>query len=506
VAPDEFAVDLSSVDPEIRMRADRLGWALLAYVRGQVGVWQDVERWLNERWKTGLACSGAYSISERLSNLILLWNLRAPDAALHGELKLLMGQDADHLLAHLEYHGDAGTNNHILNNARALILAGSFLGITRFYEAGCWLLDGQLTRHVDSEGVIRECSSHYQWVITRWLVEVGCVFHSMDVERFQRLRAQLFNMLKVCDALCLGEDDAGYLPLIGDISPDFPPQLYRGMTGLGYALLGEGKEAQGTKAHVEGFWSMFFVNRRVPSLPVWQSPDGGCVRIRKGKWSLIAHSDVHVTDNRSTHGHHDLFSFELAYDGIPVIVDPGRGSYLAGRDLAEAGILEEWHNTILVNNKRTGFVPRGYMPASWLTGFRTRPSTSASGRQLKIRLDAPREVPGISCIRRVVDLQDGHRVIVTNLVTSGKKPCTNIKLVLYVAGQVSKTDSAIMVETGAHKFRLCWSGIDAPLIERATRYIAYATPEPCTRLEWTATATEQNWESKFEILVEDGTK
>lgn len=51
--------------------------------------------------------------------------------------------------ADLEYHGDSKTNNHVLNNARALILFGTFIGSAKFYEPGCWLFERELARRGD---------------------------------------------------------------------------------------------------------------------------------------------------------------------------------------------------------------------------------------------------------------------------------------------------------------------------------------------------------------------
>ncbi len=496
---DGLVVDRDSADPEIRMREDRLGWALHLHAHDRNAAWPALEKWLAEKWEKGLACRGAYSISERICNLILLWNIQAPQPAPGAQIMRMLEQDTEYLLAHLEYHGEAGTNNHILNNARALILAGSFLNIGRFYAAGCWLMENQLSKHVTEDGVVREASTHYQWVITRWLVEVGCAFHLLDQARFQQLRARLFNMLQVCDAMQLGEDGASYLPLLGDISPDFPPRLYGGMTRLGYALLGSGAEELHDKVLVSGFWSQFFVGRIQPTQSSWQAQDNSWVRLRNHDWSLIAHADVHPEDNRSTHGHHDLFSFELAFGGQPLIVDAGRGNYLAGRDLEAAGILEEWHNTIVVNGKRTGFVPRGYMPISWLKKIRTAPRVSAENLGLEIRLDAPHEVPGISCIQRTWEWADERTTIVTNRVKKEHASQASVKFVLYVMGKACSTKEGLRLEIGANSFLLSWSGLDMPMLREGVRYVAYDVAEPCTRLEWLTSISSKDWESSFRI-------
>jgi len=500
---DEFVADSESPDPEIRMRLDRLGWVLQIAIHDQNNAWQAVGKWLEERWKYDLACQGSYSISERLSNLILLWNIQEPEPSLGAEVLHMMEKDADYLLGNLEYHGERGTNNHILNNARALILTGSFsfLNNHRFYEAGCWLLENQLAKQVSVDGVVREASTHYQWVITRWIMEVGCAFHTMDQARFQQLRPLLKNMLDVCEAMQLGKGAEIYLPLIGDISPDFPPRLYGGMTGLGYALVECGEEGGPAPSATDGLWSRFFVGRTKPMPCNWQAKDNSWVRLANNRWSLMAHSDTHTDDNRATHGHHDLFSFELAFDGIPIVVDSGRKNYLADRDHEDAGVLEEWHNTILVDGKRTGFVARGYMPVSWLQNIRTCPHVAVEDQCLDIRLDAPREAPRISCIQRILNLADEKVVVVSNRVIKNNVAPTSVKLVMYVMGNACLINGGLKLEIGVLEFMLRWKGLGIPVLRNAFRYRGYGISENCTRLEWSEVVTGRVWESNIEIIA-----
>lgn len=501
VRRNEIVADSESPDPEIRMRLDRLGWALQMAIHDQNDAWQAVGKWLEERWKCGLACRGSYSISERISNLILLWNIQEPEPSLSSDVLGMMERDAEYLLGHLEYYGEYATNNHILNNARALILAGSFQKNQKFYDAGCWLLETQLSKHVSSDGVVREASTHYQWVITRWIMEVECVFHSLDQVRFQQLRPLLKSMLDVCGAMQLGKGKKAYLPLIGDISPDFPPRLYGGMTELGHALVGDTEQETRAPLTTDGLWSRFFIGRNKPIPERWQAADGSWVRLANNKWSLIAHADMHPDDSRATHGHHDLFSFELAFDGVPIIVDPGRKNYLAGRDHEEAGILEEWHNTLLVNNKRTGFVPRGYMPASWLQNIRTCPCVAVADQCLEIRLDSPREVPGIFSIQRILNLSDEKIVKISNWVIRNNAHPADVKLVMYVMGIASLEDDELKLGIGALEFMIRWRGLSAPVLRDAIRYVGYGISEPCTRLEWVAVAADREWESTIEIVT-----
>lgn len=489
-----------SNDPENTMSRDRLGWMLPMAAHDRERAWQAVSEWLAERWKSGIACRDAYSIAERLSNLILMWNLKAPADPTASELLRLMQADANNLLAQIEYHGDSKTNNHVLNNARALILFGAFIGDPRRYEAGCWMFENEFPKHVLADGVLREASTHYQWVVARWVVEIGCTFHATDRPRFHWLRPRLEKMLDVCEAMRLGPPGRGYLPLIGDISPDFPPASYGGLTSLGYAVIGCGDEDPPGGPTNAGLWSRFFVGRsKPPGRGAWMSSDRSWARATLGAWSMLAHADRQPHDNRSTHGHHDLFSFELALDGVPLVVDPGRKDYLAARDSEEAGILEEWHNTILVDQRRAGFVPRGYMPTTWLEQWRSCPELEANDEGLAIRLVAPCEVPGVSRIERTISCTDPKVLVVANQVCRTASRMAHVLLVLYIMGKVRQAERWVEVELGDKHVTLGWAGLDRPQIRPALRYVSYGRAEPCTRLEWRVDVEERDWESTIMI-------
>ena len=104
---------------------------------------------------------------------------------------LFSNYSANLVMRNPEYHGDLNTNNHILNNARALILAGSFLDSQCLFDAGCWIFTNQFDKHINSDGVLREGSSHYQYVVTRWVVDIACAFLYRDKNYFERIQQKI---------------------------------------------------------------------------------------------------------------------------------------------------------------------------------------------------------------------------------------------------------------------------------------------------------------------------
>lgn len=497
------AADAASDDPELRMRVDRLGWMLEQALQSGRAPWAEVRQWRDGRWATHAAHTDSYTLAERIGNLVLLWNLEAPPADMAEPLLDLVGREAAQLLERPEYHGEDGTNNHILNNARALILAGDFLDCATYFDAGCWLLQHQLGRHILPDGVVREASSHYQWVVTRWLVEVACVLRARNDARFGELQPLLDGMLVACDAMLLGAAHRPrYQPLLGDISPDFPPAFYGGLTGFGRLLLAADGDEPSKTAVLQGFWSYAFRGHGHGAIVDWMSADGAWLRLARGPWSLLAHTDTHPDENRSSHAHHDLFSFELACDGVPVIIDPGRRDYRSERDTEAAGTLEEWHNTLMLAGHRTGFMPRSYMPPAWLARFRARPRVVLAEGGADIILDG-HPASGVS-LARSVRVIDDRRVTIRNTVTPGPLRVATVIMVLYVRGSVTVGSQQLRLASGGQVFTLAWRGLAPPQLRSATQYVAYAAGVPCTRLEWRVDIGDTPWESSIDIAREVG--
>ena len=218
-------------------------------------------------------------------------------------------------------------------------------------------------------------------------------------------------------------------------------------------------------------------------------------------WRLLLHSDTMVADPRVTHGHHDLFSFDLSFDGLPIIVDPGRRNYAIVRDAPAAGILEEYHNTLIVDETRTGFCPRGYMPTNWLKSFRACPTIVRKGNTLNVSLQEklPR---GIKLMDRTfISKSAGGVQILSTVAISDGKPHL-IKLLLHLAGKVElKTAGALIIHENA-RFFLDWGNLPKPTMKPVERYTAYEQVESCLRLEWLLSVNSPHWESIFSIARE----
>ena len=76
------------------------------------------------------------------------------------------------------------------------------------------LLKQQMPLHCDHDGVLREGSAHYQWLICRWVVEVTLLLKQLRQPN-SALGVWSTRLLHACDHLSLGAMDEQYIPLIG---------------------------------------------------------------------------------------------------------------------------------------------------------------------------------------------------------------------------------------------------------------------------------------------------
>jgi len=424
VPADRIAWDRVFRDREDAMALHRFGWLWSNLAELGRVPWPVIEDWLH--WSEAHPAlpdwvQDSYSVAERICNFVFALHLDPPPGRLAERVTERLWLEARFLAQHLEYYGDSGTNNHILNDGRALVLAGAWLDRSEFVMLGLRILCDELGRHCDEEGVVRESSAHYQWVVTRWIIEVALALQGIMHPEADKFTARALAMTAVCGRLRLG-GEREYIPTIGDVSPDFPPDWYLGMERLAPSLLRG--ETRGTRQRaLRGRWVGLFGadDRGSPeggSEPCWRSGSGEWVRLRKGAWGVLLHNDRRLEDTRASHGHNDVFSFELAWEGIPVVVDPGRRDYRSPLWGPEAALLEPYHNGLMVDERGAGFRPRPFMKGDWLVRHVRRATVSCTGNGATMTLRAPPQLPGVERIERSWALTQEGLMVVTRLCSS----------------------------------------------------------------------------------------
>lgn len=264
-----------------------------------------------------------YSCCERVANLAVLLAAHSDlRIGIDGEaLQQFFSDSAEWIDDHLEYYGPDRTNNHFLNNGRALVLAGAVTGHNGWTTTGLKIVQRCAPQLFDEDGYLREGSSHYQLVVAGWL---------FDALAFARLSSTDQNLQPLEDlANRVGSASARFaavLPAmdfhVGDISPDLHPLLSLHRLQLLYPQ----RLHQQAATQQSGEW--LFANQ--------------------GQSSLLGRAVRDWPKSYTTHAHADFGSFIWRHAGEAILVDPGRQDYMAtSRSRNQLGPTA--HNTLLVN-------------------------------------------------------------------------------------------------------------------------------------------------------------
>ena len=247
---------------------------------------------------------------------------------------LLLARHAAAIHARLEYFGEHDTSNHLANNGRGLFRVGLALGLAPAAEAGAAILLNEAGRIFLPSGVLREGSSHYHLLLARTYADAWLAARRHRHGAEAALRAIAAKAFAVTPRLTL----AGGLPLIGDVSPDCPPEFLAAGGGWSAALPDDERAALKT-----------LIEAAAPPAPEALAGDGW-LRLDAGPWSGLWHCPPAGWPPMPGHAHQDLGGCELHVDGVPVLVDPGRGRY---GDSGEAALYRSGrvHNTLLVDGR-----------------------------------------------------------------------------------------------------------------------------------------------------------
>lgn len=347
-------------DPEDIFLAHRFGWIMRSLAGGVSS--DELERLLSfaclwvDTHPQGENSPGwdSYSVAERLVHWLFLLSVAcAREIGTYPGFSKLLGslrQQAEFLLHHLEFRGSS-TNNHLINDGRALYLTGMCLGEERFAEAGREIVFYGAREMFSPSGFLRESSSHYHLLLCRTFLEVLWAARRFgDSGTFDRLEGRVRAMVDASSFFL----SCGDLPLIGDVSPDFTPEFLCGVPAVGRCFWEEEHETP----DVLGWHSLFLgaeagraQARKAagPEAPRAEAySDAGYYRLRAGAWSLFFHVVPLGYVAPWSHGHGDLLGFVLYYKGMPLLVDTGRSTYVDsplgryGRDVCS-------HNSLTVD-------------------------------------------------------------------------------------------------------------------------------------------------------------
>lgn len=148
------------------------------------------------------------------------------------------------------------------------------------------------------------------------------------------------------------------MPLVGDVSPDFPPEWLLALPWSRLALQ-EYRPAR-LRALPEirgwaGLWPAIDVGQAsvatIAMTSIAQSfPHSHWHRVDYCEWTLFVYAPSDDGAICASHRHTDLGSFALFYGGVEVFADSGRASYGLGDPAGEYGLSARAHNTVLLDD------------------------------------------------------------------------------------------------------------------------------------------------------------
>lgn len=416
----------------------------------------------------------SYTVAERIVNWLILYQvLSRSGVRVRRRRKFLASvcRQAQHLLTHLEYYGPGRTFNHILQDARALYLAARVFGNESWATPAREILLHEAGRMFSESGFLGEDSSHYHWLVCRSYVEVLRLAETtLDPSFHAALKPFVRRFLTA--ALFFLPDPRGSLPLIGDVSPDCPPEWLKCVPFVGLRWLGESSSSVGLEG--AGWHRVWHAGRRRASWAgsrtqgtslrdgEWTSfPDAGWHRFRNPTYTIFWHAPGLVRPRYTSHGHADADAFELHWKGEPFIVDTGRSTY-EQTAFGWSGKTPWAHNSILIDGQY-GFVvfganwnprmPRGYSTASALLDV----EVGSSSRKVTFQHDGFSRFGRSIRVRREFICASHELVIRDSILGSGTRKVTTL-FHFHPTVEVESCDhGALGLRTpGAGRVRFSW--------------------------------------------------
>jgi hypothetical protein len=344
-----------------------------------------INSWLEENpTYCGVNWIEALEISLRLCSW--LWTL-----ALISEAACLTAERAQRILAsiqtqrmfidrHLSVY--SSPNTHLLGEAMGLFLVGAALdgldGSTAYVERGQEILDRELDRQFASDGSHREQSAYYHaYAVEMYLLPTivgrrrGMSFPSKWTKRIRQMCEYLVRLCRPNGELArFGDDDGGRALRLADEDHYRP----RSLRGLGALLFERGEfQPAGDTVPEEIFWLFGtngmlqysdISNRAQTAVPVC-FPDAGFAVLSQAStnshfWLACLGKPMGMMT--AGHSHAAPLSFELAVDGVPILVDPGTYSYEANQEWRDFFRGPSSHNVLEIGDVES-FVTDG--PFNW---------------------------------------------------------------------------------------------------------------------------------------------
>tara|TARA_B100000212_G_scaffold322284_1_gene281527 strand:+ start:1257 stop:3071 length:1815 start_codon:yes stop_codon:yes gene_type:complete len=313
-------------------------------------------------FKMGLMPKGhareSYTVGERLSNICLFFRQTNHSwDSIPNDIKNVLKIHIAYLSRRLEILPKL-TGNHIINNARALLLSGYSCNEKSSIELARILLEKYLSEIFDDNGFLREGSSHYHLLVCRWLLEIRFVAEeNNDLQTIKIIKNLVPRVINACKFFIIQDhNNNNLIPLIGDISPDCEPAWITDILSSSLTSLATSKNNQKLNKYS---WSNLFLDFENNKKIKWNELDldefiffsnekSGWYKLVYHDWIAIWHAASSNGPAIASHAHDDFASFCLYKNGKEIIIDPGRYDY-ENNDFSNYGKTFKAHSLLTVN-------------------------------------------------------------------------------------------------------------------------------------------------------------
>ena len=472
---DEAALfDRPFADTETLLALHRFAWVPL----------QDPDpTWVNALWRAWagrFAVPGEgwpwhpYTAAERAVNMLRFARAHGLPGRPRETLELLAAHGPA-IARRLEYFGDHHTSNHLANNGRGLFLLGLELGLRCATDMGGCILLEEGARIFHPSGVLREASSHYHCLATRNYVECWLAARAHARPEAAALEALAGRALSVIPELTL----AAGMPLVGDISPDCPPDFLDGRwTGL---LAEEDARAVADLLRQQGR-----VDTGALAAAGWR-------RAGFGPWDGLWHAAPSGWSPMPGHGHQDCAAFELHYGAERVFVDPGRGAYGETGEAARyrSGAV---HNTLLIDGHDPYPPNRPYYTDVFRHRFGPPPETTRTDAGIEMTHHGYRRLTGVGAVTRRWAFSE--RGFTLNDRVEGTGSGRTIMRILVTPHDVSEAGGGLTIQGESAAWWIRYDG--ECTLQPMTCWRAYGRGAPATAIEIAASASLP-WEGALTV-------
>jgi hypothetical protein len=333
-----------------------------------------VTSWMDQNPpKLGINWASSLEIAFRSNSW--LWALRffAGSPSLTSDVVLRLVKflylNASHLETYLSTY--FSPNTHLTGEALGLFYIGlllpEFRDAARWRDLGLEILESQLPRHVQPDGVYFEQSSYYHRYTTDFYIHLAILLRLNDLSLPRELEPKLVSLLDHLMYITrpdgttpfVGDDDGGRLVMLDDRpANDFRAALATGAVLLNRSdykfVAGEAAEETLWLLGVEGLRSFDQIASEQPAKQSVAFPHGGYYAMRDD-WSptanyLLFDCGPHGMANCG-HAHADALAIELAANGRTVLVDPGTFTYTGGKESRDWFRSSMAHNTVTVDGE-----------------------------------------------------------------------------------------------------------------------------------------------------------